>query len=350
MTSAHAILCPYCGHTQPPAQECRACGGCFDRWSIQATQDEMGAWFVRDSNRPHFVGYSYPVLVQAIRDGVVGMNAIVRGPTTRQFWTLARRVPGLAHHFARCFACQAPVSMDQPRCASCGVSPPSTVERNFLGLAPPARVAPPADARPDHSAFIEDSGVLLVHVEPILPVGEPNAAPRLQRMPLATPTAITVRTVEESAPAAPASASASRTGLAVPSNEPRSALTPIHRGIADRARRLEVRNRLLLGFGAISFIAAIVAVLFSLAREEAHRREIDARVSEAVREARRDFERTPRVVIPPPAELPPMPESPAAGGINRRQEPMNREPANRESTNREPTNQEPQGNRSPQGS
>ncbi|MEY5060732.1 MAG: hypothetical protein RIS45_653, partial [Planctomycetota bacterium] len=242
------LLCPYCGERQSPAQECRACGGCFDEWSLKATQNDMGCWFVRDSRRPHFVGFSHEALVGAIRAGEIGMNAIVRGPTTRQYWTIARRVPGLAHFFGRCYACQAPVTEATPRCAQCGGEPPAIFDRNQFGLGAIDRVAPPADARPDLSAFIEDTSTLLVRVSPVVAppeIPEPTARPFV-------PAAVSVK-VRPDPDFEPAGSEAAAV---------RSALTPVHLGLASRARSLERTNRLLFGFAAISFLVAVGLVLF----------------------------------------------------------------------------------------
>ena len=292
------LLCPYCGERQPPAQECRACGGCFDEWSLKATQNDMGCWFVRDSRRPHFVGFSHEALVGAIRAGEIGMNAIVRGPTTRQYWTIARRVPGLAHFFGRCYACQAPVTEATPRCAQCGGEPPAIFDRNQFGLGAIDRVAPPADARPDLSAFIEDTSTLLVRVSPVVAppeIPEPTARPFV---PAAV--SVKVRPEPEFEPAVSEAAAV------------RSALTPVHLGLASRARSLERTNRLLFGFAAISFLVAVGLVLFMIGQGERQRRETDAKVSEAIRAVRSEFERKAPVVIPPPAELPPMPNAPTS--------------------------------------
>jgi len=294
-TPQHILVCPYCGDCQPPAQECRACGGCFDEWSLKATQNDMGCWFVRDSRRPHFVGFSLEALVGAIRAGEVGMNTIVRGPTTRQFWTVARRVPGIAHYFGRCYACQAPVTEERPGCVHCGARPPAVFDRNQLGLPSIDRVAPPADAKPDLAGFLDDSALLLVRVAPVVPPAEipsPGARPFVPGA-----VAITVRAEPEPAPLTPD-----------PSG--RSALSPVHVGLAGRAKSLERTNRLLFGLAVISFAVAIALVVYIVGQGERQRRETDAKVSEAIRSLRAEFERKAPVVIPPPAELPPMPSAP----------------------------------------
>lgn len=296
--ASRILLCPYCGERQPPAQECKACGGCMDEWSLKATQNDMGCWFVRDSRRPHFVGFSYDALVGAIRAGEIGMNTIVRSPTTRQLWTIARRTPGLAHLFGRCYACQAPVAEQSPRCTQCGAQPPAAADRNYFGLPTGERYAPPADAKPDLSAFIEDSSTLLVRVAPAVPPADLSAPPR-PFVPAAV--SVTVRTEPEPAPTPTTDASAGR-----------SALSPVHVGLASRAKSLERTNRLLFGLALMSFAVAIGLVLFLVGLEERHRRETEAKVSEAIRSVRSEFERKPAVVIPPPAELPPMPDAPNA--------------------------------------
>jgi hypothetical protein len=290
------LLCPYCGERQPPAQECRACGGCFDEWSLKATQNDMGCWFVRDSRRPHFVGFSHEALIGAIRAGEIGMNAIVRGPTTRQYWTIARRVPGLAHFFGRCYACQAPVSETNPCCAHCGCEPTAVFDRNQLGLGPVDRIAPPGDAKPDLSAFIEDSLLLLVQMSPV--VAPPEIPEPTMRPFVPAAVSVKVRPEPEQESAAPEALSS------------RSALTPVHLGLASRAKSLERTNRLLFGLAAISFLVAIGLVLFIVGQAERQRRETDAKVSEAIRSVRAEFERKAPVVISPPAELPPMPSAP----------------------------------------
>ncbi|MFM2164602.1 MAG: hypothetical protein RL325_1039 [Planctomycetota bacterium] len=275
---ARSLICPYCGTRQSPALECRSCRGRFDPWSLSATQDDMGAWFVRDSKQPHFVGYSHRAIVAAIRAKEIDRDALVRGPTTRQLWTLARRVPGLAHLFGRCFACQAPVREDAPTCESCGATPPALAERNFLGLPPIARAVAPAGARPDLSAFVEDSSILLVRVDAV-------AGP--------------------SPSASPSSSTAPAPQAAGPSHA--------HVGLAARARSLERMNRLLFGLAVLSFLGAVGLVIVLVGIRERNRIEADQRVAEAIKSMRAEFERRTPVVVPPKAELPPMPQPPGAG-------------------------------------
>ncbi|MHC4948881.1 MAG: hypothetical protein ACYTG1_11560 [Planctomycetota bacterium] len=61
-------------------------------------------------------------------------HAIIRGPTTRQFWTIAKRVPGIAHLLGYCHQCDASVDPGDHGCHACGVPFGAYLDRNFLGL------------------------------------------------------------------------------------------------------------------------------------------------------------------------------------------------------------------------
>ena len=134
MSKTKLIICPYCGDTQPPGDACRACGGLFEQLSRQATHNQMGPWFVRDEKRPFQPGCSYETLVKLIQRGQVTKYSILRGPTTRQFWTVARHVPGVAHLLGYCHACDAQVDPGDHGCHACGVAFGAYLDRNFLGL------------------------------------------------------------------------------------------------------------------------------------------------------------------------------------------------------------------------
>jgi hypothetical protein len=135
MAKTKVVICPYCGDTQPAGDRCQGCNGLFEPLSRQATQNEMGPWFLRDPNRPFHPGCSYETLVRLIDRGQVGKYTIVRGPTTRQFWTVARRVPGIAHLLGYCHNCDASVDASDHGCHACGVPFGAYLDRNYLGLA-----------------------------------------------------------------------------------------------------------------------------------------------------------------------------------------------------------------------
>lgn len=134
MTRTKLVICPYCGEAQPIGGCCRACGGLFESLSRQATHNAMGPWFVRDPDRPFRPGCSYETLIQMIERGQVTKYSIVRGPTTRQFWTVARHVPGVAHLLGYCHACDGRVDPGDHGCPHCGVPFGAYLDRNFLGL------------------------------------------------------------------------------------------------------------------------------------------------------------------------------------------------------------------------
>ena len=89
-TKTKVLICPYCGETQTTAERCRGCGGLFEPLSRQATHNAMGPWFVRDPGKPFHPGCNYETLIRMIDRGQVTKYSIVRGPTTKQFWTVAK--------------------------------------------------------------------------------------------------------------------------------------------------------------------------------------------------------------------------------------------------------------------
>ncbi|GAB4385383.1 MAG: hypothetical protein Kow0022_11060 [Phycisphaerales bacterium] len=131
-----ALLCPYCGAITADVHKCTACGGHLDALSRQATQNAMGPWYLRDEQRPHHPGCSYETLCRLIEQGRVTPETVIRGPTTGQFWMLARRVPGIAHRLGVCHSCQAPAKPDDYACRSCGAVFQGERDRQHLGLGP----------------------------------------------------------------------------------------------------------------------------------------------------------------------------------------------------------------------
>ncbi len=134
---AQTILCPYCGLAEDArAERCGGCGGFFDDLSRRVTQQHMGPWFVRDPQQPFRPGCTYEILVKQIQRGKVTAQTPLRGPTTRQFWMLAKQVPGVAHLVGFCSSCGATVPKDARQCQQCSVVFEEPVDRNALGLAP----------------------------------------------------------------------------------------------------------------------------------------------------------------------------------------------------------------------
>lgn len=141
------VLCPYCGHAQQQDEKCSSCGGVFEPLSRRATQIAMGPWTIRNKKHPFRPGCSYEVLVQMVEGGSVGPMTVLRGPTTRQFWSVARNVPGVAHLLGYCHACGAHVSKEEKRCPSCDAVFRAVKQRNEMGLQFPNRRAAEAAQR-----------------------------------------------------------------------------------------------------------------------------------------------------------------------------------------------------------
>jgi hypothetical protein len=137
-----AILCPYCGLMQPQAssddsgtgQRCSFCGGLFDPLSRKATQIAMGPWYIRDKANPFRPGCCFEVLKRQIEAGKIKATTVLRGPTTRQFWAIARNVPGVGHLLGYCPRCGTKVSKTDVACPECAEPFMEPNERNELGL------------------------------------------------------------------------------------------------------------------------------------------------------------------------------------------------------------------------
>lgn len=129
------ILCPYCGHAQYGGDRCQSCKGLFEPLSRRATQLAMGPWQIRDKNQPFRPGCCYDVLKTMAKSGAIKSTTIMRGPTTRQFWSIARNVPGVAHLVGYCHKCGSHVSPNDTKCGKCGALFEEPRDRNVLGLA-----------------------------------------------------------------------------------------------------------------------------------------------------------------------------------------------------------------------
>jgi hypothetical protein len=144
-------VCPYCGHESPNQSRCEQCKGLMDPLSRQASQNAMGPWFIRDESAPFRPGCSYETLRALVAKGRVTRRSIIRGPSTRQFWTRASSVPGVAHLLGECHACHTSVTADFARCPACAAEFDCSMDRQSLGLAPirllPGHAAPEEIAR-----------------------------------------------------------------------------------------------------------------------------------------------------------------------------------------------------------
>ncbi|MEX2213700.1 MAG: hypothetical protein WD768_06210 [Phycisphaeraceae bacterium] len=135
------ILCPYCGHVQvvpdnaSVPDQCAECRGLFEPLSRRATQISMGPWYIRDKKNPFRPGASFEVISKMARNGRIKPTTVLRGPSTKQFWSVARNVPGISHLLGYCHKCNAKVKADDKVCHACGEKFDEPKERNELGLA-----------------------------------------------------------------------------------------------------------------------------------------------------------------------------------------------------------------------
>lgn len=131
-----SLVCPYCGTITPDTGRCNSCSGRFDPLSRQATQNQMGPWSIRDDRQSHRPGCTYETIARLIEQKKISGETILRGPSTRQFWTLARHTPGIAQLLGLCHSCQAAVKPDAFACPSCHASFTAERDRQHLGLGP----------------------------------------------------------------------------------------------------------------------------------------------------------------------------------------------------------------------
>lgn len=130
------VLCPYCGSLSTLAKQCNICSGYFDLLSRQRSQNAMGPWFVRDLSKPFQPGCSYSTLVRMAQKGKIKPDTVLRGPSTRQFWSFARQTPGVANLLGECHACHKPVAPTSNACPNCKASFLVPDDRQVLGLSP----------------------------------------------------------------------------------------------------------------------------------------------------------------------------------------------------------------------
>ncbi len=289
---------------QKPAHNCESCGGHFDVWSLAATHNEMGTWFVRDSRNPHFVGLSYAAMLEMIHRHEIGRDTVVRGPSTGQFWTFARRAPGLAQYFGRCAACQFPIDESARVCTACHAPAGPETQRNEYGLPPTARIVKPVDARPDFAGFLEDSSVLLVRIDraasaasapssPSSTVSTPPLAPSHASPSPASASAIaliaepTRATIPVRAARHTVSHTMSHTDaptdISLDSTQESAVaqhrVAMIDSSHIDRGRLLERWNRFLLAATVMGFVSAVILALLYV--REVDRRETDAAIAKS---------------------------------------------------------------------
>lgn len=142
------MLCPYCGNYSGSKKECDKCKGLFEPLSRQASQNGMGPWFIRDEANPFRPGCSYATMRMLVSRKRIVAESILRGPSTRQFWTFAKNTPGIAHLLGECHACHKSAIAEAAHCPHCNASFGVEEDRQYLGLAEvrviPGQVMPEA--------------------------------------------------------------------------------------------------------------------------------------------------------------------------------------------------------------
>ena len=131
-----SLICPFCGGLTADSGRCDGCHARFDPLSRQATQNEMGPWFVRDDSMPHRPGCNYSTIQRLVVSGGVQPNSVVRGPSSHQFWMLAKHTPGVAQLLGVCHNCGAGVERDAFACGRCQEPFSTDRDRQHLGLGP----------------------------------------------------------------------------------------------------------------------------------------------------------------------------------------------------------------------
>jgi hypothetical protein len=157
------LICPFCGDLTADSGRCAHCHARFDPLSRQATQNEMGPWFVRDDSMPYRPGCSYSTIQRLIENGGIQANSVLRGPSTHQFWMLAKHTPGVAHLLGVCHSCGEAVEKDAFACRNCHAAFSTDRDRQHLGLGPTRPLPGRAPAQ-----------VLALHAEP--PAGADSVA------------------------------------------------------------------------------------------------------------------------------------------------------------------------------
>ena len=127
----------------------------------------MGPWWVRDPERPHTPGCRYSVLLKLIESGRIKPNTVLRGPSTRQFWMLAKNTPGVANRLGFCHSCARETQPDAFACDGCGVAFTVDGDRQHLGI------GPERDLVPGMSSTTSTAD----QIEPVTRLAEPEPLP-----------------------------------------------------------------------------------------------------------------------------------------------------------------------------
>ena len=136
MSKQSLLVCPFCGVLQdtPEEEVCAVCTRLIGRSTIVVAENEMGPWWIRREEFPFRPGMTYDHIADFARNGKIDEQTIIRGPTTKQLWDIARRVKGIAHLMGRCHACGVKVDPASRSCPACSADFFVYRDRNNLGL------------------------------------------------------------------------------------------------------------------------------------------------------------------------------------------------------------------------
>ena len=173
MAKQRILVCPVCGETQQETSVCKSCNNALDADGLLHAEGSIGPWWVRDGGCPFAPGMTYDHLAEMIIRGEVERHTIIRGPTTRQLWKVARRVPGIAHLLERCHNCGEHVESKTRQCPSCQAQFLSYRDRNNFGV---DTALLPEGSVDGMSSFLSDTVILDTQSTP-LTLPKPSSVP-----------------------------------------------------------------------------------------------------------------------------------------------------------------------------
>jgi hypothetical protein len=126
-------ICPVCGENTPARDSCSACKTVFEP-ADAATALSLGPWYIRDTRAPFRPGHSHEYLSQLIDEGRLQETTVIRGPTSQQFWMMAKSVQGVSQLLGFCHKCGAAATAQQKQCNQCQSDFSAPTDPNILGL------------------------------------------------------------------------------------------------------------------------------------------------------------------------------------------------------------------------
>ena len=178
MAKHRILICPICGDTQPETNVCRVCSTFLDPEGLLLAEGEIGPWWIRNEDLPFRPGKTYEYMVDLVKKGEIDLLTIMRSPTTRQLWKVARRVKGIAHLLGRCHKCRFHVEPSSIACDECNEPFLKYTDRNKLGL----EQGEPIKGEPaGMSSFLSDEDIMNTSSTPLtLPTISREQHPKAQ--------------------------------------------------------------------------------------------------------------------------------------------------------------------------